>query len=286
MSVAPLDAPTPLERIVARSREIAVLPQVVFKITELTGSDDASTKQMEQAIVVDPGFSAKVLSKANSAYYGLPKKVTSIREALMFLGFKSIRQLALTVGVFDMFVGKTDVESLRRRAWWRHSVDSALAAKSIALSVGVEPEEAYACGLLHYIGKTLLDRHDPTIYDKVAMLITNGVSEVQAEQHLYGCHHVEVSVAMSRNWGFPTVLIEGLNYLPPDDDADDLRLRAATAMGHRIAKLALGGCRIETMLEPALPEWALSAVNIDAAHELEIVEIGIAAISEGAKLSI
>ncbi len=120
MSVLPLENELdPIDRILSQCGDVAVLPQVVFKIMEMTGDDSSSAHALERAIVVDPGFSIKLLAQANSAYYSLPKKVTSIKEAIMFVGFKSVRQLAMAVGVFDMFVGKTDKDSLRRRGWWR-----------------------------------------------------------------------------------------------------------------------------------------------------------------------
>ena len=111
-----------LNALMARMRDLAVLPHVVYKVLEISGNSDSSTAEVERTIVVDPGFSSKLLTVANSAYYALPRKVTSIREAILFLGFKSIRQIAMTVGVYDMFIGKTDAESMRRRTWWWASI--------------------------------------------------------------------------------------------------------------------------------------------------------------------
>src|SRR5687768_7393250 len=173
MSAAPVlnDDAAGLERILTRVNEMPVLPHVVFKVMEISGSSESPGHELEKAIVVDPGFSSKLLSLANSAYYGLPRKVTSVREAITFLGFKSIRQLAMTVGVFDMFIGKNDRDSLRRRRWWRHSVDTAVCCKWLAAETRKMPQdEAYTSGLLHYIGKTLLDRFGDGPYEKVELL--------------------------------------------------------------------------------------------------------------------
>src|SRR5688572_2309354 len=90
-----------LDQIMSKVDGMAVLPHVVFKVLEITGDCDSPAVEMEKAINIDPGFSTKILTLANSAYFGLPKRVTSIKEALMFLGFKSIRNLAMTVGAFD-----------------------------------------------------------------------------------------------------------------------------------------------------------------------------------------
>jgi HD-like signal output (HDOD) protein len=148
MSALPTGHTNPaIEKVISRTREVAVLPQVVYKIMEMTASTDSSASLLEKAIVIDPGFSAKILTQANSAYYALPRKVTSIKEAVAFLGFRSVRQLAMAVGVFDLFVGKTDRESMRRRGWWRHSLDTAVCCRLVATKLGLRnADEAYTVG--------------------------------------------------------------------------------------------------------------------------------------------
>ena len=160
----------PVDQVLAKTKDIAVLPHVVFKIMELSGSDETSLATLERTILVDPGFSAKILTVANSAHYALPKRCSSIREAVMFIGLRQVRQICMTVGLLDTFMGRTDKESMRKRGWWRMSVDTAMCAKSIAAVVqGVDPDTAYSCGLLHLIGKTILDRYNPSEYSKVEM---------------------------------------------------------------------------------------------------------------------
>lgn len=268
MSALPLESSSNLviSQVLAKVSEIAVLPQVVYKVVEMTDGTDSSAQMIERAIVVDPGFSAKLLSQSNSAYYGLPRKVTSIREAVMFLGFKAVRQLAMKVGVFDLFVGKSDAESLRRRAWWRHSVDTAVCCKYLAEQCKrVTPDEAYTCGLLHYIGKTLLDRFNPEGFAEVQSRLDMGLTDVDAEAEVYGCHHVEVGVAVAERWGFPEVLIAGMEYVfEPNPDDPFFDLMAHVAISDRIAKLALAGLKPanhEEALEH-LPQWAVARLAL------------------------
>ena len=264
-----------LEKVLSRVTEIAVLPQVVFKIVEMTGSEDSSAQEMERAILTDPGFAAKVLATANSAFYNLPRKVSSIREAVMFLGSRQLRILAMNVGVFDLFVGKNDAESLRRRGWWRHSLDSAVCSKWIAEKTRkASPDEAYTCGLLHYMGKTMLDRYAPEKFEEVAKLIESGLSDCEAETAIYGCNHTEVCVGVAGKWGFPEVLLQSLDYLsdPVETDTKDA-LRASVAMGDRLAFLAMKGNTLEA--DMALPSWAMLALSISPDQCSEIMESGV-----------
>lgn len=272
----------PVKRILAGVKDIAVLPQVVYKIVESTGSTTSSAADIEKQILVDPGFSAKVLTLANSAFVALPRKVTSIKDAIMFLGYKQVRQLAMTAGVFDLFVGKTDRESLRRRAWWRHSLDTAVCAKWLSSRCReVDQEEAYTAGLLHYIGKTILDRHDPIAYEKVIQAMDQGVPDVHAERHFFGCDHVAVTLAVSTQWGFPDTLVAGLNYLEPAEGDDPFfALRACVGLADSIARKVVQGTLGTGSHEAReFPMWSLMRLGISGEDISKVIDAAAAVIA-------
>jgi HD-like signal output (HDOD) protein len=252
-----------VERVMSRTKEVAVLPQVVYKIMEMTSSTDSSAALLEKAIIIDPGFSTKILMQANSAYYALPRKVTSIREAVAFLGFRAVRQLAMAVGVFDLFVGKTDKESLRRRAWWRHSLDTAVCSRFLAQKLGLRVgDEAYTVGLLHFIGKTLMDRSSPADYEKVMLLTEKGATDLQAERAVFGCDHIEVGMAATKAWGFPDVLVMGLDYVNGSlEGGDTNKICALVGLSDKIARVAIEG-RGTGELDVA-NHWTLQVLGID-----------------------
>lgn len=279
MSALPQSEPNhALGQIMSKVDELAVLPHVVFKVLEITGDCDSPANEMEKAITIDPGFSTKILTLANSSYFGLPKRVTSIKESLMFLGYKSVRNLAMTVGAFDMFVGKNDEESLRRRTWWRHSVDSAVCAKWLSrLAPKMSADEAYTCGLLHYLGRTLLDRFGDGSYTECSHLIESGVPVCEAEEQIFGCNHVEVAVSAARKWGFPESLVEGLRYTEcPLPDEEFKAERAATALSSAIARCAKQGVNQQQM---DVPLWAFPLLQLPAERVEAIVDEGIAEIT-------
>ncbi len=231
----------------------------------LTGSDEASAAHLERAIIVDPGFTVRLLAQANSAFYALPRKIVSIREAVLFLGFREVRQLAMAVGVFDLFVGKTDRESLRRRGWWKHSLETAGLCRVIAEGVSdVSGDEAYTCGLLHLIGKTLLDRYDSAEYERVHKVVDQGAPDILAERAVFGCDHVAIGLEAATRWRFPESLLIGLNYFAPaEDPTPENRLRAATALASRVVKLKHQLQSGEEIRLDQLPVWALTVLGID-----------------------
>ena len=276
-----------VRRVLSKTKEVAVLPQVVYKIMEMTSSEDSSSTMLEEAIVIDPGFSAKILTQANSAYYALPRKVTSIREAVAFLGFRAVRQLGLAVGVFDLFVGKTDAESIRRRTWWRHSLDTAACCRFIAgrAKLGMA-DEAYTVGLLHYIGKTLTDRSNPAEYDKVMMLLEKGATDLQAERAVFGCDHVEVGTAAAANWGFPEVLVQGMDYVnEPDNSCEHKRLRALVGLGDKVAHLVMEGKKNEQWDVDAVQDWTLETLGVDQQELKKIIDESTEEITAAASIA-
>lgn len=282
----PNSSSSAVEKVIAEVKDLAVLPQVVYRVIELTGHDQSSAQSISAAITVDPGFSAKVLKLANSAYYSLPKPVTSIRDAVLFLGVKEVRMMAMSVGVFDLFLGKTDEESLRRRAWWRRSIDTAACAKHLAERFRwVDPEEAYTAGLLHLIGKTLLDRYDSAKYTTVMQLVDLGVPDLRAEATVFGCDHVETAETVAVKWGFPKPLVDGLHYHEAHPEPDAGRLNAVVACADRIATLALAGVSPDSDPREQMPEWLIDVLDIDWDDVPDMIAEGRAAIQRAARLA-
>lgn len=268
-----------LAALLEKVTELAVLPHVVFKVLEITGTEDSPAQDIERVVTVDPGFSSKVLVLANSAGYGVPRRVTTIKDAVMYLGFKAVRNIALTVGVFDLFVGKTDKESLRRRAWWRLSIDTAICARWLASKCkGILPDEAYTCGLLHLIGKTLLDRVGGEDYDKVMQVGQMGVPDIMAEIKLYGVNHVQLGSAAAAKWGLPAEVQSGITYTVPSKDDDPAGpLRACTALASRIAACATHGA--EAQKDQMVPTWVLERLGLSDADVDALFEGGMSAIA-------
>jgi HD-like signal output (HDOD) protein len=207
----------------------------------------------------------------------------------MFLGLKTIRQIAMTVGIYDMFVGKTDKESLRRRRWWRHSVDTAVCSRWLATKMGrISPEDAYTCGLLHYIGKTLLDRFGDQDYSLVESLVLSGKTDLEAEMEIYGCDHSEIALAAATKWGFPEPLLIGIQYNVPLSASEPHAVnRACVAIASRLAELTLaGGSESEPGDAIKLPEWSCDVLGISPDQFPDLMEGARVTIAEAATLQL
>jgi putative nucleotidyltransferase with HDIG domain len=254
-----------VKTILDKIKDAAVLPQVVCQVMDLTVNPSATARDLEKVIAVDPGMSSRILNTVNSAYYGLPRKIASIKEAVVFLGFKSIRHIAMTAGVFDMFVGKTDKQNIRRRTWWRHSIDTALCCRLLASQAqDISSDEAYTAGLLHDIGKPLLDRYAGTPYDEVERLIEQGMGTLEAECAIYGCDHAMLGQAISLQWRFPHKLADAIggHHAKDANDLSEPLLTAATMIGNYMAHAVRDVSRNDPLLLLEAPGFALELLQL------------------------
>ena len=233
-----------LAEIVDRAGELAALPQVVMRLIDLTSDPKASASDVERVIQSDQAVAARVLTLANSSYYGLPRRVSSIREAVVFLGFKSVRNLAMTVTAFNMFLGKSDDASLARRDLWRHSLNTALCTRVICGwlhstdAKNVSAEEAFTGGLLHDIGKMGLDIALPKEYSEaVKEAHRAGLRLHEVEMEFLPYSHALVGSALATQWNLPPLLCDALEYHhSPMDSQVNPHLVSVVSLADEIAE--------------------------------------------------
>ncbi|MBI4229792.1 MAG: HDOD domain-containing protein [Planctomycetes bacterium] len=151
-----------LRKILERVGDLPTLPQVMTRILSIVEDPRSSAKDLEAIMARDPALTARILRLVNSAYYGVTQRVSSLSQAVVILGFDTVRAVALTVSVFDAFGSKGGVGEFDRVGFWRHSIGSAVIYQALSAKVGgIDPESAFICGLLHDIGKLVLDRYAP-----------------------------------------------------------------------------------------------------------------------------
>lgn len=207
------------EDILAGASDLAALPQIVMRVIDLTSDPKATPADLERVIGMDQALAARLLTLANSSYYGLPRRISSLREAVVFLGFKTLRNMAMTITTFNLFLGRADADSLVRRAVWRHSVDSAQCARVItsllppAVQEEIGTDQAYTAALLHDIGKMALDtsRHGLFIA-LVGLAETKHVRYSLIELEALSFGHGEIGAALAGRWNLPPMLCEAIAF--------------------------------------------------------------------------
>ncbi|MDR4505704.1 MAG: response regulator [Candidatus Scalindua sp.] len=204
-----------LKKIVAGIKDLPSLPSLYGMIVKEMQSPDASIRKVGEIISQDVSMSAKVLQIVNSAYFGLPRKLTDPQQAAVYLGIETLKALVLSIHVFSSFTKEAELFGLSFTQMWRHSLMVARLAKEIARAEKVETkalEEAFISGILHDIGKLILLKV-PGQYRKMKDFVEiTGGSSLEAEQAVLKTSHAELGAYLLGLWGLPDRIIETIAF--------------------------------------------------------------------------
>ncbi|MBE9546022.1 MAG: HDOD domain-containing protein [Proteobacteria bacterium] len=203
-----------LERRLAKVHDLPTLPVVVNNVIQITQNPKSSALEVGRAISYDQALATKVLKTANSAFYGFPRKITTITHAIVILGFANIRNIVLTASIFDMFPSKGKNKYFDREGFWKHSLACGVTSKLIAKRLGIKNlEEAFICGLLHDLGKLVMDTHFNEDFGRVVRLVKEKEILIRdAEQQLLGIDHAAVGGVVADKWNLPPALIKAIRF--------------------------------------------------------------------------
>ncbi len=225
-SAGAVNVPLELERLIRRVTEVPTLPSTVAKIVEISDKETSSAADLAKVIYCDQALAAKVLRIANSSFYGFSRKVKTLEHATVILGFRDIRNMALAMSVFSSFFVKGKENRFDRNRFWEHSLGCGLAARLIAEDAGLDKTELFVAGLVHDVGKVILDRFHQDGFKDVLEAASNGrLSWEAAEREVLGYTHADVAVRLLESWRFPPELLRpvGFHHHPWDDDQEPRR---------------------------------------------------------------
>lgn len=199
------------DKILSKLRDLPTLPEVATKVMEIANNPRSSAADMAKVISQDQALTAKILKLVNSAYYGFPRKISTITQAIVILGFRTVRDLVLNISISDMFNSKS-VGGLNAESLWLHNLGTAVTAKILAKRVGYDPvEEAFTAGLLHDLGKLVLIKLFPQEYEKIATIAKNGDRWIRdVEESILEIDHSIVGKWVAENWKFPPQLVQAI----------------------------------------------------------------------------
>jgi putative nucleotidyltransferase with HDIG domain len=191
--------------------DLPVLPSIVSKTMELSRDPSCGARDLAKTISLDPGISSKVLRLANSAYYGFASQISTITHAVVVLGFNAVSNLVVGSAVMEFFGGESEGSLFQRYGLWKHSLAAATAARLLAEDLGLPAtncEQAFIGGLLHDVGKALLDHRFPTEWRwAVAQCHERSCNLIEAESDVLGITHPEVGELLANKWGFAETLV-------------------------------------------------------------------------------
>ncbi|MDQ6989595.1 MAG: HDOD domain-containing protein, partial [Mariprofundaceae bacterium] len=166
-------------------------PQSVHRVLELTSDVNCAPKDVVQAIEHDPVMTAKMLKLVNSAFYSLPRKITSMNHAVVYVGVNTVKNMALSIATVGM-LPKTNQAGMDMSAFLLHALATASIARQLAQQLAQEVDrqafdavDFFVAGLLHDFGKVVLVRAMPEDFAKAVQLAkTAGRNLVEVEQEI------------------------------------------------------------------------------------------------------
>ena len=202
------------QKLAAAVDRMPAFPQSVQKILELTRDVNCSPKDLVQVIDKDPVVTVKVLRVVNSAYYSLPKQITSINHAVVYLGFNTIKNLALSIAAIGMLPAD-NAAGFDSEQYLLHSLATAGIAKQLALRVdnNADPMDCFIAGLLHDFGKVVFAQFMPAEFKKaLEYSLWNETPLHLALRDIIGVDHAVVGAMLVGKWRFAPNLIETIQY--------------------------------------------------------------------------
>lgn len=207
--------PGQIELVLSQIDSLPTLPAVAAQLLEVTASESSSARQVIQLIESDQSLCARILSMISKASVGT--SVKTVERAVVLLGFHAVRSLVLSIQVFETFSQRMEQSStcFDRAGFWKHSLAVGCAAKMLAEAVPrgtgakVQPEEAFVCGLLHDIGKVVLNACFVKSYDRVLArveAIRGCIADVERE--VFGLDHTVAGQRLAAHWKLPEMIRE------------------------------------------------------------------------------
>jgi HD-like signal output (HDOD) protein len=199
------------QRIIENIKQLPALPIIVTRLIKVVTSPDTSAEDAADLIEKDPALTTKVLRLANSAFYGMPRSISSVSSAVVVLGFNTLKSLVLGASVITMFPSTGPKAAFDRLRFWKHSIVSAMVARTIAQHIMgttiMDPQSAFCAGIMHDIGKLIFELFTPKEYAAVCrMSQEKGISLVDAEAAVMGITHAQIGHILADKWALPLEL--------------------------------------------------------------------------------
>jgi putative nucleotidyltransferase with HDIG domain len=224
------------QKLAAAVDGMPAFPKSVQRILDLTRDVNSTPKDLVEVIDKDPVVTVKVLKVVNSAYYSLPKQITSIGHAVVYLGFNTIKNLALSIAAIGM-LPKDNAAGFDVDQYLLHSLATAGIAKQLALRTdNADPMDCFIAGLLHDFGKVVFAQFMPQEFKAALDVSKNSAGSLHSAMHeAIGVDHVIVGAMLAEKWRFAPHLIETIRHQHVSD-LKDTDMIACVFAGNQISK--------------------------------------------------
>ena len=266
------------QRIIQDLGQIPTMPTIAAKVMQIVNDPHSSAEDVAKFISRDVALTSKVLRLANSAFYGIPRTISSVNSAIVILGFNTIRSLVLSASVLKVFPAKPGLVAFDRKAFWKHSFMVGIASRMVAQIYRkrklVDMETAFSAGLLHDIGKIILEQYSNDDYLPVLKAAKDqGIPLYMAEKALLGMSHADVSGMLVDKWQMPNELKGPIvNHHSPMDDKASQDMACIVHYANHLCHLKGSGCMENETYTPLVKE-AETVLGLGISEEQMLEEL-------------
>jgi putative nucleotidyltransferase with HDIG domain len=284
-SIEPAGYPPPMEDIEIRTPspaeikkamdQLKPIPQVALKVMRMMDESEDDIEAVANVIRKDQVITARVLKLANSSLFGSKCNIDSLDHALVYLGRDLLFKVVIAAAVQSYFGQVGMGYSLCKGGLYYHAVSCAQVAEAIALKTQkVPPDKAYTAGLLHDIGKVVLDQYVAAVFPLFYRnLIEEGENIISTEQRLLGISHTDVGYLLGRQWAFPEGLAQAIRYHHfPEKTGASKDLALVVYMADLLLSRFNIGLEIERMNTQSLSE-RIQALDLEHADLIQLVDV-------------
>jgi putative nucleotidyltransferase with HDIG domain len=197
--------------LLAEVDDLPSIPETLIRILKVIDDPGSGPADLTRVVRMDAPVMAKILRLANSPYYSSRGDLADINRCVAVLGYRTVRQVAICITVASSLMNAMENAGgqLDYRELWRHSVVTGAVSRHLARLIGYpDPEEAFTAGLLHDLGKFVLEVYAPQAYGRlIADRHARGLTLPQIERETFGFDHADLGAAFAESWRFPPVLV-------------------------------------------------------------------------------
>lgn len=207
---------------VQKIENLPTLPLIAQEILAVTDDNLASLKKLEQITENDPAISAKILSTANSAFFGFKSPVKTIGNAILRIGFDNVRSIAIGIAIMTILNDGNRRDKAVYKRIFSHSLSTGIVSKILSkyLQLGIE-DEAFIGGILHDIGFLVLSKYFPDSFHNVFNEFEKGTSLPEAEKLVLEFSHMDIGYWLVKQWSLPENVLAATLFHHMPADADD-----------------------------------------------------------------
>lgn len=262
------------EQLVESIDDLPTIPIVATQVLQLLDKPDVQVEDVADLMLTDQVMTARVMKLLNSPVYKPANEITSLKRALVYLGLRHIREVALTTSFISAF--EADEGAFEISSFWEHSFGVGMVSKIIAARVGYQDlEKAYISGIIHDLGVVVLSNFmRDEFHDILNSINGKPIKLVDAEIERLGTSHCEIGLCMSRKWNFPEAYSEVIScHHAPEEATVDPVLCAIVNISDlfcSVRELNYGGREWVSFNLYEEPAWQILKKESPALAELDV----------------